>query len=166
MVDASYVGRLLQGTLDRDPGTARAHLVLCAGPFGHLALPTRGVPSDATLIRPFDVGVSSFRERGARELEIVVPFEAQAAPAVAKWVAAGFRARPHVLTDRPPETALPEWLASRCGDSRADVLVFDYVGFPAGELDAIADRTGLPVFDLGHMALDALDTMLHGKDPT
>jgi hypothetical protein len=42
-------------------------------------------------------------------------------------------------------------------------LVFDYVGFPSATLGEVAVRIEIPVFDLGHLALDELEKIL--SDP-
>ena len=55
---------------------------------------------------------------------------------------------------------MSEWLPGQIQADDADAVVFDYVGFPAEMMREIADETGLPVFDLGHLALDALADIL------
>jgi hypothetical protein len=42
----------------------------------------------------------------------------------------------------------------------ADALVFDYVGFPAAISDEVAAEIDTPVFDLGHLAMNALEGKL------
>ena len=93
----------------------------------------------ARLIRPFEVAVDVFLVQNVRRLEIVVPFQAQAPPAVAKWVSKGFEVRPHVVADRIPEAPLEAWLAGRVSEADADAIVFDYVGFPSDALSKTAE---------------------------
>ncbi|MDE3004126.1 MAG: AroM family protein [Gemmatimonadota bacterium] len=165
VVDASYAARRIQALLDAYRGEAVAHVVLCAGPFPDLTVATERDRPRARLIRPFEVAVDVFLVQNVRRLEIVVPFQAQAPPAVAKWVSKGFEVRPHVLADRIPEAPLEAWLAGRVSEADADAIVFDYVGFPSDALSKTAEAAALPVFDLGHMALDALhDALSHHPD--
>jgi hypothetical protein len=162
VVDAAWVEARLQDALDAWDGEALAHLVLCAGPFPSLALQPRADVRPAPLLRPFDTAARVLRERGYRTLAVLVPFREQALPAQRKWVAAGFDScAVRALTERPDGTAPAEWIASWAGEAHADVVVFDYVGFPSGTLDAVAAGTGLPVIDLGHLTLDLLADTLH-----
>ena len=157
VVDASYVAERMQRSFDASPDGVFAHLILCAGPFPELGL---SLPPTAPVVRPFETALETFRRRGLHDLEIVVPFEDQASPALEKWSAAGFSARSHVLTDRPTSEPLAPWLAGRAGNGGADAMVFDYVGFSSDALREIAARIAIPVFDLGHLALDALQELL------
>jgi hypothetical protein len=152
VVDAAYVARLLQKTLDAYRGDAAAHLVLCAGPFPELTAPPTPSGAPAALVRPFDVAVASFRAHGYRDLEVLVPFPDQARPARDKWASAGFACRTHVL-------------AGRVEGGHADAVVFDYVGFPSEALRDVADRIEIPLFDLGHLALDVLQELIDMRAP-
>jgi hypothetical protein len=165
VVDAAYVARLLQKTLDAYRGDAAAHLVLCAGPFPELTAPPAPSGAPAALVRPFDAAVASFRAHGYRDLEVLVPFPDQARPARDKWASAGFACRTHVLAGRPPDTPLPEWVADRVEGGHADAVVFDYVGFPSEALRDVADRIEIPLFDLGHLALDVLQELIDMRAP-
>jgi hypothetical protein len=104
--------------------------------------------------------VASFRRQGFQRLDVLVPFRAQAGPAEGKWTAAGFTSRTHVLAERPGEVDLATWVANRVEAGDADAVIFDYVGFPSDLLSEVAARIGIPVFDLGHLALDALEEIL------
>ena len=157
VVDASYVGELMQRRFATSPDGVFAHLILCAGPFPELG---RSRYPMAPVIRPFETARETFDMRSLHDLEIVVPFQDQASPALEKWAAAGFSARTHVLTDRPASEPLTPWLAECAGNGGADALVFDYVGFSSDALREIAARIEIPVFDLGHLALDALQELL------
>lgn len=157
VVDASYVAERMQRSFDASPDGVFAHLVLCAGPFPELGLSPYPMPP---VIRPFETALETLRRRGLHDLEIIVPFTDQAPPALEKWTAAGFRCRSHVLTERPASEPLAPWLAERAGNDGADAVVFDYVGFSSDALREIAARITIPVFDLGHLALDALQELL------
>ena len=160
VVDADFVAPLLQDAIEANDAGASAHLILCAGPFEELVVPTKPSGHSTPLIRPFDVGVAECLRCGHHRLALLVPFAAQAAPARKKWTGAGFSAQVHVLADRPKALTIDEWVSNLVGESDADVLVFDYVGFPSEVLEEVAARVEIPVFDLGHLALDELDKVL------
>lgn len=159
VIDASCSSDRIQDAIDEYQGDAVAHLVLCAGPFPRLRVSTGSGPGPA-LIRPFETGAQRLRALGHDQLEVVVPFTGQADPARAKWSAEGFEIRTHALSQRPHDTPLPDWLSGQLRDRGADAVVFDYVGFPSDALRDVTARIELPVFDLGHLALDALQEML------
>lgn len=195
VVDAATMEAHLQRALDAFRGEADAHLVLCAGPFPGLSVAPGAGGRAAPLIRPFDTSVRVLRERDHRRLAVLVPFEAQAAPAARKWREAGFLPGPvRALSERPAGTSVAEWVASWVtsgagaygahgadveegrdpgagaeGDGvrdprpAADAVVFDYVGFPAGILSEVAAATGLPVVDLGRLALDVVAETLRAS---
>lgn len=177
VVDAAFVEGRLQVALEgpdvtavADPAIGEpvrepdAHLILCAGPFPGLVEPTTTSGGGSALIRPFDVAVTTFRARGFHRLDVLVPFRDQAAPAAAKWTSAGFVCRTRILSERPRDLTLSEWASEWVEHGDAAALVFDYVGFPSEELSRVSARVQLPVFDLGHLALDALDDFLGARD--
>ena len=163
ILDAGFVAPLLQDAIEAHDADASAHLILCAGPFPELAAPATPSGHRTPLIRPFHVGVAEFRKRGHHRLDLMVPFAAQAAPAMEKWAEEGFACRVHVLAERPLELTLPAWVSGLVGEGDAEALVFDYVGFPSATLGEVAVRIEIPVFDLGHLALDELEKIL--SDP-
>ena len=153
VVDAAFVAPLIQRAVAELEPRVAAHLILCAGPFP-------GLVATAPLIRPFDAAVAHLRGRRFRHLEVVVPFADQAAPAVSKWGAAGFGCRAHVFAERPRHRTATAWVSGLVRQSRAQALVFDYVGLPGDIVDEVAAALELPVFDLGRLALDALEETL------
>ncbi len=163
VVDAEFVEPLLQTAVNALDARVFAHLVLCAGPFPRLAAPAApaGLPCGSSpLLRPFDVAVAHLTARGLRQLDVVVPFGAQAAPSLHKWASAGFGCRPHVLEERPRHQSVGEWLAGLVGGRWAQALVFDYVGMRPDILEEVLHRLDCPVFELGRLALDALQETL------
>lgn len=159
VVDAHFLGPLLQKAIDDHDAHVCAHLILCAGRFPTLQAPAEPFGSSrrrTPLIRPFDVTVAELHRRGHHRLEVVVPFTAQAGPAMDKWAAADFACRAHVFAEKPRHRSPAEWLAGVVRNSRAHALVFDYVGLPTSIFDEAKARLDLPVFDLGRSALDAL----------
>ncbi len=163
VVDAAFVEPLLQTAVTALDARVSAHLVLCAGPFPRLAAPAppAGSPRRPTpLIRPFDVAVTHLAARGLRQLDVVVPFAAQATPSLDKWGVAGFGCRVHVFEERPRHRPVGDWVSGLVAGSRAQALVFDYVGMRADILDEAVHRLDRPVFELGRLALDALQETL------
>lgn len=166
-VDAEVLEPKIQSAISALDSEVTAHLVLCAGPFPGLA-------GEQPLIRPFELSASVLREEGVEKLVAVVPFIEQAAPAVAKWASAGFEARAHVATlagfapadgmraggSGPVGRALRDGLSASALHADADALVFDYVGLSPALLDLTRTLLELPVFDLGEMAINALDAVL------
>ena len=153
VVDVAFLETRLQRAIAERDAHVSAHLVLCAGPFPNLS-------AHKPLIRPFDVGVAELTGGGLGVLEIVVPFTAQAAPATAKWYAAGFSCRAHSLAEKPRDLSVPGWLMGRLSGASADALVFDYVGFEATTVDEVSAQIDLPVIDLGQLAMDTLERTL------
>jgi hypothetical protein len=163
VVDAAFVEPLLERRmLDWDP-VPSAHLILCAGPFPRLAdsVTTRASTwPPGGVVLPFQAAVTELTTRRLRRLDVVVPFAGQAVPAADKWGAAGFGCRVHALTEKPGHRPAAEWISGLVARTRAQALVFDYVGFPADLLDDVAAEVDLPVFELGRLALDALERTL------
>jgi AroM protein len=157
VADASFLEPLLQTEMSALDDRVVAHLVLCAGPFP-------GLTASRPVIVPFDVAVIDFGKADLHSLEVVLPFRAQESPAVRKWEAAGLECWPHVVAEAPAGMSLAEWLSRRTAGTGADAVVFDYVGFPPATLDEVRAEIGLPVFDLGELALDALEQLLDGYD--
>ena len=153
VVDAAFLEpRIQQAILERDAHVT-AHVVLCAAPFPSL---TAGRP----LVVPFTASVARLGRLAVHRLALVVPFRAQAAPAMRKWEASGFPCTAHVLEERPEGRPVSAWLAADPAVVAAEALVFDYVGYPKAILDEVASELDLRVFDLGHLALDALQETL------
>ena len=140
-LDEADLAPLVQQAVDRaeDAGT-EVVLLLCAG--GFLDVAARG-----TLIRPFDAAVARLHELGAGALAVVVPYPGQADPARRKWEAAGFRAT--VVVGHPADLTLP------ADTGTLDAVVLDYVGHPSRDVEALRERTELPVVDLGACGAEA-----------
>ena len=67
-----------------------------------------------------------------------------------------FVCRAHVLGEQAGDASVALWLSDRLAGTSAEAVVFDYVGFPSAILEDLRERIDLPVFDLGHLGLDAL----------
>ena len=154
VVDAAFLEPHLQRAISEWDDHVAVHLVLCAGSFPRLT-------ARRTVIQPFDVAVVELAQRGFRSLEVVVPFAAQATSSHRKWEAVGFACRTHVLGDKSGGQSVAQWLAGLLLETSGEALVLDYVGFPVAILDEVAGQVSLPVFDLGHLAADALERTLH-----
>jgi hypothetical protein len=162
VVEAAFVEPLLRKKVEDLDTRVSAHLILCAGPFPGLAAPP---PPGSTrpskpLVLPFAAALEELTARGLRRLDVVVPFSGQAAPAADKWGVAGFACRVHALTEKPGHRSPAEWISGLVARTRAQALVFDYVGLPADFLDEVAAEIDLPVIDLGRLALDRLEAIL------
>ena len=153
VVDAAFLEPRLQEAVTKWDDRVSAHLVFCAGYFPSLR-------ARKTLIQPFDVAVSHFAACGLRSLEVVVPFAAQATSSVRKWEAAGFSCRAHVLGKNSMSGCVEGWLPQSVGETNADALVIDYVGFPVTALKQAQTELDIPVFDLGYLAIDSLERCL------
>lgn len=153
VVDALFLAPRLQDAITRLDSGVVGHLILCAGSFP-------GLTAHAPIVQPFDVARREFEGRGFGSLEVLVPFAAQAPPAARKWEEAGFTCRMHRLDERREPTSVADWVSDQVTGTDADALVFDYVGFPAATLDEVAIQIDLPVFDLGHLAVAALERIL------
>lgn len=160
VVDAGFVGPLLQTGINRHDDGARAHLILCAGPFPDLATPATPSGQATPLIRPFEVAAQKLVADGYRRLDVLVPFARQATPAQEKWAGAGFSCRVHVAAERPNERTLSKWAADVLSEGDAEAFVLDYVGFPVATLGEVEAGTQVPAFDLGHLAFLALEEVL------
>ncbi len=132
-LDEEELAPLVQAAIDRgEEAGAGLTLLLCAG--GFLRATAQG-----PLVRPFDAAIEELRSMGARRLAVVVPFEAQARAAHAKFVGMGF-APITIVGD--PATLDPSSIV-------ADAIVLDYVGHPSASVDALRRRVRIPVLDLG-----------------
>jgi len=78
-----------------------------------------------------------------------------------KWGAADFACRAHVFAEKPGHLTVTEWLSGLVRTARAQALVFDYVGFPAAMFDEVRTEIGIPVVDVGRLALHALEETLN-----
>lgn len=156
VVDAAFVESRLQDAITRRDARVSAHLVLCAGPFPRLA-------ASKPLVRPFDVAAAELAAKGFHLLEVLVPFAAQAAPSLRKWQAAGFSCRAHALTNTNVSSVAAR-LAERVSGNRADALVIDYVGLPGEILEKLRTASDIPLFDLGHLGVRALQRALTAPD--
>jgi protein AroM len=153
VVDAAFLEPRLQEAVTKWDDRVSAHLVLCAGSFPRLS-------AQKTLIKPFDVAVTHFAASFIERIEVLVPFGAQATSSVRKWEAAGFSCRAHVL-GKSSTSGFAEWrLPETVGETNADAMVIDYVGFPATALKQAQTEIDIPVFDLGYFAIDSLERCL------
>ncbi len=153
VVEAAFLEPLIQGAITRLDPSVTCHFLLCAGHFPSLS-------AGRALLQPFEVARAELAARGVRSLELVVPFAAQASSALSKWRRADFVCRAHVLGEQAGDASVALWLSDRLAGTSAEAVVFDYVGFPSAILEDLRERIDLPVFDLGHLGLDALERAL------
>ena len=67
------------------------------------------------------------------------------------------------MLDGGPEPRSLEKLAKDVASAGPDAVVFDYVGFPRDAMKILSARVGLPVVDLGHLAVEALALRIRGS---
>ena len=153
-VDEAFLAPLLQDVLDQvEHEGVVASLLLCAGPFAALT-------STRPLIRPFQLGVHTLRSLGMLTIGVVVPTDGQYTPARRKWTEAGFSPVLWSMEAQPQADALEYWLAAQvAAHPDLSALVFDYVGYPRDVLQRVQAQLGLPVIDLGHLAIAALEAI-------
>jgi protein AroM len=138
-LDEADLAPLVQAAIDRaEADGAEVTLLLCAGGFS-------AVRAGNTLVRPFEAAVGQVRELGADRVIIIVPYLAQAEAARRKWEAEGVEAT--VIVGEPASIEVP------AGPPGA--IVLDYVGHAAGAVQALRERTSMPVIDLGEAGADA-----------
>ncbi len=154
-VEESFLTPLLQQELDEleEEGVV-ASVLLCAGQFAGLA-PRR------PLVRPFQLGAGLLASMGLRNLGVIVPTSAQTDAARGKWKGTGFAPAVWPMDRRSPSEPLTHWLQEqirREGDVSA--IVIDYVGYPFEVADTMRRAVQMPVLDLGHLAAEALASLL------
>ena len=154
-VDEAFLTPLLQEAIEAlEREGVIALLLLCAGPFAALM-------STRPLIRPFQLAAGMLRSAEHMRVGIVVPTNDQRMPSERKWTEAGLQPVIWSREEKPEALSLERWLAARAAD-HADLsaLVFDYVGYPLDDVQRVQAEVGLPVIDLGHLAVAALEAMM------
>lgn len=135
-IDEADLAPLVQAAIDRgEAAGATVTLLLCAGGF-------EAVTGSGDLVRPFETAVEVLRAADAERIAVVVPIEAQVAPSMGKWLAAGFEPWPVVGA---PASLEVEVFAS----GSFDAIVLDYVGHAPADVAALRARAPTPVIDLG-----------------
>lgn len=154
-VPESFLLPLLQQKLDalETEQGVMATILLCAGSFAAL----RG---KRPLFKPFDIALATLRSLQFHNLVVITPFAGQVPPIRKRWHTAGFAAHvfAHPLNDLDnPEVEfdLQELLLSNNGQ-QPDCLLLDYVGHPPELREELSELFGLPVLDLGHLAISAI----------
>lgn len=156
-VDEAFLSPLLQEAIEAlEREGVMALLLLCAGPFPMLT-------STRPLIRPFQLAAGMLRSVGRARVGIVVPTDDQRVPSERKWTEAGLKPVVWSIAEKPAVLSLERWLAARASEhTDLSVLVFDYVGYPLDAVQRVQTQVGLPVMDLGHLAVAALEAMILG----
>ena len=154
-VDEAFLTPLLQETIDTlEQEGAVALVLLCAGPFAALT-------STRPLIRPFQLAARMLRSAGHTRVGVVVPTNDQRVPSERKWKEADLTPVIWSMEEQPAVLSLERWLAARTAEHAGlSALVFDYVGYPRDAVHRVQAEVGLPVVDLGHLAVAALEAMV------
>ena len=129
-------------------------LLLCAGPFPALK-------STRPLIRPFQLAARTLATMGHSHLCVIVPTDDQRVPAARKWTDAGFHPTIRSMEGKRTNQSLEGWITSHLSEAdRGEALILDYVGHPRDEIARVQAALKIPVIDLGHLAVAALEAML------
>lgn len=155
-VPETFLKPLIQQAVEAAEGQGGlATVLLCAGTFAEV----RGV--SRPLIKPFDTAVAVLNSMGVTHLGVLSPMMTQERPIQARWTAANFDARvwtPPYAIDSKEFTG---WLYRMMSNTRSlDAIVLDYVGHPANYKLVVQEILGIPVVDLGHLALSVTATMV------
>ncbi len=160
-VAADFLTPRLQAALDGlEQDGAIAHILLCAGPFPALT-------STRPLLRPFALAAQMLRQFGMTRVGVVVPTDAQRGPAADKWRAVGMTPVVWSMATKPVGDSPAAWLAPLLATHAGlSAVVFDYVGYPRDVVGEVRARVRLPVLELGHLAVAALEALLPGVVPS
>ncbi|MEZ4707398.1 MAG: AroM family protein [Caldilineaceae bacterium] len=148
MVAEAFLAPRLQMALDRaEERGVHASILLCAGSFANL----RGA---RPLFKPFDTARAVLRSLGIQRIGVLCPIPEQEAPIGARWRGAGFDVHLHTAPPDARDASLQQWLAQNRG--QIDCVLLDYVGHPPDTVNELQRQFGLPVLDLGQLAIQAL----------
>lgn len=156
IVSEAFLKPLMQQAVETAEGQGvQATVLLCAGTFAEV----KGV--NRPLVKPFDTAVAVLNSMGVTDIGVLSPIITQERPIRARWTAAGFDARvwtPPYAIDSKEFTG---WLYRMMSNTRSlDALVMDYVGHPADYKLVVQEILGIPVIDLGHLALSLIAKMI------
>lgn len=136
-----------------------ATLLLCAGPFD-------GLRGAQLLLKPFDLTRRIVQASGANQIGVIVPTRAQESAAQRKFASSGLGVAVVSLEScetpsMPIATQLCAALESASNVGQLpELVVMDYVGYPADELSKIREAIGVPLLDSGAVAIAALESIL------
>lgn len=131
----------------------QAIFLLCAGTFAELSSP---VP----LIKPFVLAHEMLANIGICNIGIIAPIPEQVRPIRKRWEAEGFNVTVWAADATNPDEAFISEVQSHQKETQFKALVLDYVGHPAEVSQTLQKKLGMPVIDLGEIAVATLAAML------
>jgi len=150
MVEERFLEPRLIGALKRlEREGVAATILLCAGTFG-------GVVGERPLFKPFSLGKVMLENLGMGRVGFITPIPEQIAPVRKRWQTAGFSPIVWAVDLSRQNLAFTQELQHRVAVNRLDCIVLDYVGHPTDYAHSCQERAGVPVIDLGQLAMHAL----------
>lgn len=154
-LDRDFLAPLVQDALNKleSKGVA-VSVLLCAGDFPHLQ-------GKRLLVKPTDIAQAVLRAMGLKHLAIMSPIAIQNRPIAEKWDRAGFDARVWTMPADMTITQQAGWINSQLAyNPDVACVVLDYVGYPTDAMLTLQKQVNKPLFELGHLAISALATLL------
>ena len=154
-LDHDFLAPLVQGAIYRlEAQDVDIIVLLCAGDFPDLV-------GNVPIVNPTDLAQKTLRAMGVHQLAVISPITIQVPPIENKWRGAGFQASIWVM---PPKTTTEEQalLINSQLKAHSDItcIVLDYVGYPNESIITLQKLVDKPVFDLGHLALSVVSSLL------
>jgi protein AroM len=150
MVEEGFITPKLQGALNLlETEGVRATLLLCAGTFAdlHGRLP---------LFVPFRIGCRVLGALQTKSIGLITPFVEQENPIRERWEKMGWRTTVWTADLGIQDAAFNQQLNERIHTNNLDCIVLDYVGHPLEQVSQLQQSIGIPVIDLGHLAMVTL----------
>ncbi len=145
--------RLQQAVHDLEARGVVASLLLCAGTFA-------GLSGSQPIVRPFALARDVLRQLGLRAVGLIAPVAEQETAIRQRWQAAGFAPCVWTADISAQDTGFHQKLTARVREHQLECIVLDYVGHAAEDVRRLRHRSGLPVIDLGELAVTTLVSML------
>ncbi len=103
---------------------------------------------------------------GLSHIGVIVPTDDQRVAAGRKWTDAGFHPTIRSMERKQADQSLEGWITTHLSEAdRGEALILDYVGHPREAIDRVQAALTIPVIDLGHLAVAALEAMLSRTIP-
>jgi hypothetical protein len=150
MVAEGFIAPKLQGALDllESKGVA-ATLLLCAGTFAELH-------GKLPLFVPFRIGCGVLSTLQVKSIGLITPVAAQEGPIRERWQKVGWRPTVWTADLGVQEAAFQQQLNEQIHANHLECIVLDYVGHPVEQVTRLQESVGIPVIDLGCLAMVTL----------
>ncbi|MCP5094481.1 MAG: AroM family protein [Chloroflexi bacterium] len=154
MIEEAFLVARLQQALDRlEAQDVTATILLCAGTFKRL----QGI---RPLFKPFTAGLNILNVLGMRRIGLITPIKEQEKPIQKRWQTAGFDAFVWTAVLTQQNQTFNDHLNQQIKTHNLDCILLDYVGHPAGVVEALQETAVIPIIDLGQLAMAALVSSL------